>query len=1237
MNPTGPLLADVITIPTEVHRGEFVVSLEDGLTHADAVLGTYVVTEQVADAFSQALGLVANAVDTRASRAAFLHASFGGGKSSLMAVLGLVLQGHPAARAKHDLADVVAKFDTRARGRRFLVVPVHMIGKASMEAAVLGAYVATVRARHPDADPPAVLASDLLVRTAAEMRTRMGDPAFFAMLGERAAGSGWGKLAGAWDAATFDAAVAAAGTSPERQLLTTALLKVLPSFSDTARAGGGYVDFADGLAAISRHANDLGYDAIVLLLDELILWLASHLADQAFADVEANKIGLLADAPSSGRPAPIVSFVARQRDLRELVGDARAGADKLNVADQLSWWEGRFDTITLSDRNLPAVVAGRLLRPVSDTARRIIDDAFTATTGAAGERVVDTLCTSEMDRAAFRLVYPFSPALVAALVDLSAVLQRERTALRVLVQLLVDRRAELRVGELIPVGDIFDVLDTADEPFSSTIKAHWQSARELYATRLRPVLLAEHGLTETDLAGLPPGHAYRGDDRLVKTLLLAALVPNSPVLHGLTVNRLAALNHGSIRSPLPGQERIAVLAKLRRWQSSVGELHLGADTGDPTVTLHVTGVDAEAVIDKARGFDTASERIRYLKRLLFEELHLNDDGMLPSRPLLWRGTKRTVDVVWGNVGDRAHVRDEAFRAEGDNVKVVIDYPFDPDGGSTASDLARVEGLPELTGTLVWLPQHLSEKTLAQLGTYVTCDFLLAGNRFEQYSSDLSADDRQRARLMVEARHRALRTAVLGALRMAYGIDAPVEGTVLATVAAEQQWLSLERTFRPQRPVAAGLGDAFEKAVGAYLAYRYPLHPHFDDEVRAGELRRVLDVVRQAARERANRIDVADRALRKTVRAIANPLQLGTMHEAHYEPGTVWRDHFAQRLAGQATGPVTVGTLRQWIDVPSPRGLTPAVQDLVILAWAATTDRVLRLQGGPYDGDIGRLRDEAELHLDQLPDDATWALATERAAAIFGVTAGLLPSAGAQATLVAEVRRRATAGRDACVQLDGELRALVARRGLPDTLDRVRTAAAARSLVEALVTTDDASMVGVLAAAAIPTTPAAMGRSIATAPTLLELLRQQPVWQTITTGERLGPAGEAIRVELDRALGYDELASDLAVAVRGARERAQTEIDTMLRPKPETGVPVDPTAAPTPGAAPGAMPGRALPVAGSRDTADGPDAVREALAALSSAVADGRRVRIDWTITTRAEPGGGPGNEPGDGPAGTGAP
>jgi hypothetical protein len=1218
---TPQLLADVISIPTEVHRGEFVVSLEDGLTHAEAVLGTYVVTEQVADAFGQALGLVANAVDTAASRAAFLHASFGGGKSSLLAVLGLVLDGHPAARNKAGLAEVVAGFDRRTGHRRFLVVPVHMIGKASMEAAVLGAYVATVAARHPEAEPPAVFASDSLLATAAELRAAMGDEAFFARLGERPGGAGWGKLAAGWDAATYDAAVAAPGASPERERLVTAVVqRLLPSFATTARAAGsGYVEFADGLSAISRHARSLGYDAVVLLLDELILWLASHLADAAFADKEANKIGLLADAPAGQRPAPIVSFVARQRDLRDLVGDARAGADKLNVADQLSWWEGRFDTITLSDRNLPAVVAGRLLTPVSAAAGRVIDDAFTATTGTAGERVVDTLCTSAMDRTDFRRVYPFSPALIAALVDLSSVLQRERTALRVLVQLLVDRRAELRVGELIPLGDIYDVLATSDEPFSTTMKQHWQSARDLYTTRLRPVLLAEHDLTEDTVADLPAGHAFRGDDRLVKTLLLAALVPNCPVLHGLTVSRLAALNHGTIRAPLPGQERIAVLGKLRRWQVSVGELHLGEDTADPTVTLHVTGVDADAVIDKARGCDTGSERIRVARRMLLTELGVDDpDSLLPSRRVLWRGTRRTVDVVCGNVRDPAAVRDDAFRADGDTVRMVIDFPFDPDGGSTAADLARVRRVQaaldaDPQATLVWLPQHLSEKTLGQLGTYITCEFLLTGNRFEQYAADLSADDRQRARLLVEARHRALRTTLLAALRMAYGIVDVADGVVLATLQRDEQWQCLDRTFAPERPVASGLADAFEKQIGAYLGHRYRLHPQFEEEVRVGDLRKVLEVVRAAARDRASRIDVADRALRKTMRAIANPLQLGTMHEAHYEPGTVWRDHVAQRLseAGGAAGSgpggrsgeaLTVGTVRQWIDVPSPRGLTRAVQDLVILAWAATTDRVLRLHGARYEGDIDKLRDDAELHLDRLPDEATWTAATTLAAEVFGVTAGPLPSAAGQAALVAQVRAAAHAARSSCVELDGELRLMAARRTLPDTSDRLRTAAAARSLVEAIGGADDASVVGVLARATVPTTAAALGRSIATAAAVVGLLRTQPVWDTIASGERLGHLrpveAEGITTLVNRALAADEhaVASGLASVVEQGRREAQHLVDSAI---------IRPPAGPEP---------EAVAAHGRADTATGREAVAAALAALQAKVAEGRaRVTVTWTV------------------------
>ncbi len=53
--------------------------------------------------------------------------------------------------------------------------------------------------------------------------------------------------------------------------------------------------------------------------------------------------------------------MARQRDLRELVGDHVPGAEKLSFSDSLDWQQGRFDTITLEDRNLPAIAERRVL------------------------------------------------------------------------------------------------------------------------------------------------------------------------------------------------------------------------------------------------------------------------------------------------------------------------------------------------------------------------------------------------------------------------------------------------------------------------------------------------------------------------------------------------------------------------------------------------------------------------------------------------------------------------------------------------------------------------------------------------------------------------------------------------------------------------------------------------------------------------------------------------------------
>ena len=167
----------------------------------------------------------------------------------------------------------------------------------------------------------------------------------------------------------------------------------------------------------------------ILFLDELILWLASHAADLKFVHQEGQKLAKLVEAQAADRPIPIISFVARQRDLSELIGDSVPGADRLNFGEALKHWEGRFHKITLEDRNLPAIAEKRVLKCHSDAARLELDAAFEQT-AKIREAVMTTLLTSDGDREMFRKVYPFSPALVQTLIAVSSVLQRERTRSR---------------------------------------------------------------------------------------------------------------------------------------------------------------------------------------------------------------------------------------------------------------------------------------------------------------------------------------------------------------------------------------------------------------------------------------------------------------------------------------------------------------------------------------------------------------------------------------------------------------------------------------------------------------------------------------------------------------------------------------------------------------------------------------------------------------------------------------
>jgi hypothetical protein len=213
-----------------------------------------------------------------------------------------------------------------------------------------------------------------LFEDARGQRAHYGDDAFFARLNQRAnADSDWGDLEDPWDDGSFESAMLEPPSGDQRQRLVGDLISQLfTGYADVAHAKGeAFVDIDTGLAIMSHHARALGYDGVILFLDELILWLATRAADVNFVSAEGAKLSKLVEAQRSDRPIPIISFVARQRDLRDLVGANQAGALQLQFADTLRYWEARFDRINLEDRNLPLIAQRRLLKPRDDHAQSL--------------------------------------------------------------------------------------------------------------------------------------------------------------------------------------------------------------------------------------------------------------------------------------------------------------------------------------------------------------------------------------------------------------------------------------------------------------------------------------------------------------------------------------------------------------------------------------------------------------------------------------------------------------------------------------------------------------------------------------------------------------------------------------------------------------------------------------------------------------------------------------------------
>ncbi len=1163
------LLKDLITIPEKVQSGDFVLNLSTGLEPAAVkqTLDQYVVTPQLARAFEDALGFIKSTVEGNQNRqkGAYLHGSFGSGKSHFMAVLHLLLQGNAEARAINELASSVSKHDDWLQSKNILLVPYQMIGAASIEAGVLGGYAKYIHKHHPEAPIPGFYLADGIIKDAESLRANMGDESFFKTLNKNAEGggddSGWGDIdSGSWELDSYSLAISANGNRSDRSRLVGDLVQAFfQSVTESAKTDDqGFVDFDEGLLIMTEHAKALGYDAVILFLDELILWLASRISDEKFIAKNIQKVVKLVEA-SEPRALPIASFIARQRDLREFVGDQYTGAQQDSLSDALKYWDGRFHTIKLEDRNLPVIAQRRLLRPVSESAKIQVDSAFETMDSKMKGEIFNILLTNQGDREQFRSLYPFSPALVQALVALSTALQRERTALKVMLMLLVQQRDTLELGNVIPVGDLYDVIASETKPFSDAMRQQFENAKNLFERKLIPLLESDHNLKYADFDSIPETdsakRAFNNDLRLIKTLLLSALVPEVECFKQLTANKLAALNHGTIKSPIPGKEASMVLSRCRKWAGQVGEIKISDDT-NPAIALQLSGVDTASILEQANSYDNDGARRKLVKDMVFAALGVQEtDDMFQetTHKFTWRGTTRTVEVLFYNIREITDFT--LFEARGDDWKVIVDFPFDRDNHTVSDDRARIqeyESHSSPTRTLCWLPYFFSQTAQKDLGTLVRLEYVLkTDDRFSSFSKHLSPVDRGQARTLLENQRSQLRQRIKDYLLGAYGASERISGSLDDGAGSlDSQIISLEEGFKPRLPFGSTLGKAFENLLGQALEHQYPEHPEFDSEIKLTDLGKVFEQIRRAIFAQNHRIDV-ETPLRPLMRSIAQPLKLGEMHERHFIFKPDWPNQLTRELAKQQqTGEaITVKRIREAIDQPSPKGLPEIVQNLLIQIFAEFGQYAYSFHGGSYDVTLKDMPDNLELIKQDLAEPEQWQKGSHNAAEIFGITVSPLRTANNQNELQKHIREEIRSCLPNCESLVQHISKRLDWLKQPLNGNRIRNAQYALEVLRELQAAEGAALVKVLAGIKPITNLLALGKSMTTAGSVVQTIEDNnwELLETVWNGN--DPAGKAIKQRVCEALAADELVTALSPAFRQAQQDATRLIAQNTPPVP----------------------------------------------------------------------------------------
>jgi len=1012
----------------------FITRLSDDDDRVRQNVRQYVVGEKVRERLDLLFAAVGQRLDDNRDVGRYIHGAFGSGKSNLLTVLAKMLErdemvydiGHPALRelrAKHCWID----------RHRTLVVRINMMDKRSLTRALFDGYNAALPSGTPQlefTDEERVF--ELIDKDAQRLG---GLPALLEQAANDAAFDSIPEMPRGMPAAMFVEFYQRLrrGDRDKRLALAAALQNWRNHGASPIRPDDLWVDARQGLDRIARHAKEHGYTAIGWLIDELVIWIRSR--SRAEYITEINNLSALVDHDAA-RVVPFFVAVAVQMDISRTCPEDLSQKD---FQDQLGFIRDRFQPqLELEDQDLYEVAAQRVLARRSDLKlgeRKGFEDAI----DAAFQKHADGISAlaGGLPLEFVRRLYPFNPALLRILVDVTQALSRNRTSIAALYRLL-NKHADLEVGQFISVGALWDFVfepENVSYVKQNTSSKLCQRLADTHETwvRLEPKL---------EIVARDAGTTLHQLQQVVRTVLLCQLSDRPYFLDGrslgdrLTASMLLHLNETDIRAMVPRTGISKVASWFRALNGAAPHVQVTSDT-DPVISIKIEQLDIERVLNTARAQVGHAHRFAFMRRLLIEELGLelgtSNEGALE---VLWNGTKRRGRVRLANVRTLSYAgQTNEFDPAKDEFLIVIDYPFDEDAGRSRQDdidncqRAKARGSH---WTLAWLPSHLDPNELDALTNAAAVDVVRQDPRAAY--QDLSPREADSAARMLEGYQADRRRQLAEAIRrlffeegMVFGMKAALEGI---------------------DPKGLEPSSALQRLAKAVMDKRYPNHPPFPRRATQAELTLVIDWVVRAAKTGAT-VDLRGIEM-PYVDAILLPLEV-----AHRAPSG-----FTRRMDGRYLAAIEawIGSKRQFEAQDLRAALTGDAEGVEKWGFGLTKEvanfflyYLLQVAGfEALSGDrsetvhgLAEVKEKFRLVKEDVVDAPTWDKALRVADKLLDHRGQAdLPTPPEQSKLCREVAKKGKEIRDSVRDFDTRLRAACSWAGLPpDESARVRTASA----------------------------------------------------------------------------------------------------------------------------------------------------------------------------------------------------